>query len=110
MHEDRSLLGLDEPQSIAEKLGLFLSALLIGMLVGPLIFLGIQHLEPRWRTVGLCVSESLAAFWVCLLVFIWWRPAWFRRIYLSVERKVVLAVQIIVWVCVIGFAIVCLRG
>lgn len=110
MRGDRSLLGLDEPHSILEKISLFLSALLIGPLIAPLIFLGIQNLEPPWRNVALWVSEALAVFWLCLLVFIWWRPQWFRRIYLSVERKVVMAIRIIVLVCIIWFGYISVIG
>lgn len=108
MRGDRSLLGLDEPHSFREKLGLFLSALLLGPLIAALVFLGIQYLEPPWRHVATWVSESLAVFWICLLVFIWWRPLWFRKIYLTFERKVVIAIRIIglglfIWIAVISF-------
>ena len=110
MREDRSLLGLDEQHSVIEKLSLFLFALLIGPLIAALIFLGIPHLEPPWRKVALWVSESLVVFWICLLIFIWWRPHWFRRIYLSVERKVVIAIRTIVFVGVIWLAIISAIG
>ncbi len=110
MRESRSLLGLDEPHSIAEKLSLFVFALLIGPLIAALIFLGIPHLEPPWRNVALWVSETLVVFWICLLVFIWWRPQWFRRIYLSIERIVVIAIRTIVLVGVIWLAIISVIG
>ena len=110
MSGDRSLLGLDEPHSILEKLGLFLSTLLIGPIIAALIFLGVQYLEPPWRDVAIWVSESLAVFWICLLVFIWWRPPWFRRIYLTFERKVVIAVRIIGFGFFIYFAVIIFIG
>ncbi|MBS0201904.1 MAG: hypothetical protein JSS49_03330 [Planctomycetes bacterium] len=110
MHEGRSLLGLDQPHSFLEKLGLFLTTLIMGPLIAGLIFLGIGYLGSPWREVATWVSESLAVFWICLLVFIWWRPTWFRRIYLPVEQKVVIAIRIIGMGFFAYFAIVIFVG
>lgn len=95
MRNERSLLGLDEPHTFFEKLGLFVAALVLGPLIALLMLLVIHVLGPPWNQIAMWVAESLAMFWICVLVFIWWRPPWFRRIYLQIERKVVLAIQII---------------
>jgi hypothetical protein len=38
--------------------------------------------------------ETLGMFWLAVLVYIWWRPLWFRRIYLAVERKVIFIIRV----------------
>lgn len=110
MGSDRSLLGLDEPQSFLKKLGLFVSALLMGLLIAPLVFLGVHYLEPPWRDIATWVSESLAVFWILVLIFIWWRPLWFRRVYLATERKVVIVIRLIVLGFCIWFAVIIFIG
>ena len=50
------------------------------------------------------VVESLALFWLCVLIFIWWRPPWFRRIYVSIETKAVLIVRLALLVGLAAFA------
>jgi hypothetical protein len=95
---DRSRLGLDEEHGLLRKLGLFVAVLLIGPLIGLLCLaaMGNPMMSPVWRRIGHYAIETLAVFWGCLLVFIWWRPPWFRKIYLSIERKVVLIVTLLV--------------
>jgi small-conductance mechanosensitive channel len=91
MDDDRSRLGLDDEQGFLEKLGQFLATLILGPLIGLLLFLALdQPMEPLWRVIGHVFVESLAVFWCLLLIFTWWRPRWLRRIYLSSEKKVVL--------------------
>lgn len=110
MEEHRSILGLDKEQSFLEKLGQFLAARLLGPLVGLLLFAGIQTLDGAWRSIALICCEVLAVFWACLLVFIWWRPPWFRRLYVSAERKAVLLVRIAVLVMLVSLAILLFGG
>lgn len=95
MCEDRSRLGLDEEQTFLERLGLFLTTLILGPLIGLMIAaaLAVNAVPPGWQAVVRFIIEALIAFWGLALVFIWWRPRWLRRIYLSVERKVVWIVQ-----------------
>jgi hypothetical protein len=95
------LLGLDEEQSFLHRLGLFLSALFLGPLLGLLLFAGVYTLEGPWRVIAQYFCETLALFWALLLVFIWWRPSWFRRLYLSAERKAILVVRIIGLACLL---------
>ncbi len=96
MNDGRSRLGLDEEHSFLEKLWLFLASLLIGPLVGLMLFAAIGTLQPPWNSVVQNAAQTLAVFWGLLLVFIWWRPRWFRRFYLWFEWKVVLCVKVFI--------------
>jgi hypothetical protein len=108
VRERRSLLGLDEEHSLLEKLGLFLTALFLGPLLGLLLFAGVNPLKQPWRSLAGCFCEALAVFWVCLLVFIGWRPPWFRMLYLAAERKVVLIVRFVCLASLLFVAVVVL--
>lgn len=110
MRDHRSLLGLDEEDTFLQKLGLFLSALLLGPLLGLLLFAGIHPLEQPWRSIAEHCCQTLALFWLCLLVFIWWRPPWFRRLYLSVEPKAIHIVRVVGLACLHFVCIVLLIG
>jgi hypothetical protein len=114
LRDRRSLLGLDEEQSFLHKLGQFLSALCLGPLVGLLLLVGVDRLEKPWRVIAQHLCETLGLFWALLLIFIWWRPSWFRRLYLSAEQKAILVVRLVGLAClfVIGAAMLIewLRG
>ena len=105
MHEHRSLLGLEQEHSFLEKLGLFLSALFLGPLLGLLLFAGVSSLEQPWRFLAEYFCDALAVFWTNLLVFIWWRPPWFRKLYLSAERKAILLVRAVCLACLLVIAV-----
>lgn len=96
MAERRSRLGLDEDHSLWHKLFLFVSLLLIGPLIGLLLFAAAVGLQPPWKSLAYLLAEAFAAFWLATLVYIWWRPPWFRRIYLWVENKLILVVNVII--------------
>ncbi|MBI3866268.1 MAG: hypothetical protein HY290_30685 [Planctomycetia bacterium] len=81
---------MDEEQGCLHKLGLFLTALILGPFFGLLGAVAVfQPMPPVWRGISIAVVETLGVFWICLLVFIWWRPPWFRRIYLLIERRAI---------------------
>lgn len=104
MDDDRSLLGLEVEQTFLQKLGLFLSVLIVGPLLGLLVWLAltVNQWGPITLAVGRHIAEVLAVFWVLVLIFIWWRPPWFTRIYLTVERTAVRFVQAMIAV-VVGY-------
>ncbi len=104
MTKRRSRLGLDEEHSVWQKLFLFVSTLLIGPLIGLLLFMAVMGLQPPWKSLAVVLAEAFAAFWLASLVFIWWRPPWFRRIYLWVENKLILIVYVLIAGAVIVFA------
>jgi hypothetical protein len=91
---ERSQLGLDDPQTILEKLGLFFSVLFLGPILGLLLMVGVVPFTGLGRVLAWIVLETLGMFWLAVLVYIWWRPLWFRRIYLAVERKVIFIVRV----------------
>jgi hypothetical protein len=93
MSNRRSGLGLDEKQTFLEKLGLFLSVLFLGPLIGVFLVMGVSMANEPWRTIGYVCLETVAVFWVLVLIFIWWRPLWLRTIYLHAERNVLLLVN-----------------
>jgi hypothetical protein len=100
MSDKRSLMGLDEEHSALQKLGLFIGTLLLGALIELTSFLTIDALKQQpWRMMAILFYEVFGLFWICVLVFIWWRPPWFRRIYLALERKLIFVIQIVVFVC-----------
>jgi hypothetical protein len=91
---ERSQLGLDDPQTILEKLGLFFSVLFLGPILGLLLMVGVVPFTGLGRVLAWIVLETLGMFWLAVLVYIWWRPLWFRRIYLAVERKVIFIIRV----------------
>ena len=101
MRECRSLLGLDEEHSFLEKLGQFLSALFLGPLVGLLLFVGVYRLEEPWQVLAQHFCETLGVFWALLLIFIWWRPSWFWRLYLSAEQTAILVIRLVGLACLL---------
>ncbi len=106
MTERRSRLGLDEDHSIWHKLSLFFTTLLLGPLIGLMLLAGISVLQPPWQSVATVLLEALAVFWFATLIFIWWRPPWFRRVYLWAENKLIL----VVWIMIAGAIIVIVFG
>ncbi|MDZ4783606.1 MAG: hypothetical protein SGJ19_25440 [Planctomycetia bacterium] len=92
MPDQRSQLDLDDDQGFFSRLGQFFSALFLGPLIGLLFWLGIEQnrrAAPLVATIAENLLKTLVLFWVLLLVFIWYRPSWLRRLYLRSERKVV---------------------
>lgn len=84
---ERSQLGLDEEHSFFEKLKQFVVLLLVGPLIGLVLFAAVGAVQPPWNAVVLHASQTLGPFWAMLLVFVWWRPAWLRSLYLWIEWK-----------------------
>lgn len=73
-----------------KKLGITLFLLVFGILLGPLLWMGIQFAEgPVWRPVVTIGVDTIAMFYVTLLVYVWWQPALLRRFYQSLEFKLV---------------------
>ena len=103
--EVRSKLNLDEPQSTARKLWLTAYTLFFGIVI-TLLFLLIYH-TVRWQPFWLSAARVLAeAFWVFLIlvsVFIWYRPAWLRPLYLAAESKVVFVAYLFAYAIVFMF-------
>lgn len=103
MSEEHSLLGLDQEHTFLQKLGLFLSMLVVGPLLGVILALGVSMQQGVWQSVGIHGLQTLGVFWLALLVFVWWRPPWFRRVYLTIEYKVVLLARICVALLLAAF-------
>ncbi|MEM9702077.1 MAG: hypothetical protein AAF907_06505 [Planctomycetota bacterium] len=36
--------------------------------------------DPPWDVVGRFVLQTVGAFWALCLLFLWWRPAWLKRL------------------------------
>ena len=96
MNDERSQLGLDDDDSFWTRLGQFLATLLVGPLIGSVLFFVVMPNAQGqwWETIALLVLEAFACFWVLVLIFIWWRPPWFRHFYLMIERKAILVARI----------------
>jgi hypothetical protein len=110
LQENQSRLGLDQPHSLLERLGLFLSVLFLGPLIGLLLLAGLSVVEGPAKSVAMILLESLGVFWIAVLVYIWWRPRWFRRIYLWTEGKLILVVQLLILGGVAYFVVSCVRN
>lgn len=84
LHELNSATGF------SKKLGITLILLVFGILVGPLLWMGVKFAEgPVWRPVVTIGVDTIAMFYVTLLVYVWWRPALLRHFYQSLELKLV---------------------
>ena len=96
MNDERSQLGLDDDDSFWTRLGQFLATLLVGPLIGSVLFTAVMPNAQGqwWETIALLILEAFACFWVLVLIFIWWRPPWFRHFYLMIERKAILVARI----------------
>lgn len=106
----QSRLGLDQPHSLLERLGLFLSVLVLGPLIGLLLLAGVLVVEGPAQSLAKILLESLGLFWIAALVYIWWRPRWFRKIYLWIEGKLILVVQLLIVGGVAYFVVSCVRN
>ena len=109
----QSLLGLEREQSVVGKLFLFLTTLIVGPLLGLLLFAVVMEARrqgPGWGLVAQLVVESLAVFWLSLLIFIWWRPKWLQRHYFAIEWKVVFIVRVVVLVSFLWIGWIIVRG
>jgi hypothetical protein len=101
---------LDEKTGFFGKLGTSLIIFMFGVAVGPLLYFGVTF--NNWGVWGgylvrFCF-EAIVFFWVFLLIIIWWRPLWLRRIYLHYEMSVVIICKIFYYVLVFG--ILCMAG
>lgn len=99
--ERRSQLGLDDDNSLWERLFQFIVTVILGLLIGLILATAMGAVQPPWSKVIRHACETLFVFWVLLLVYIWWKPRWLRRIYLWFEAKILLAIQIGT-ICVFG--------
>src|SRR5437773_10588596 len=76
-----SRLGLDDAASIFERVGLTLTALAIGLIV-LVTALVIPHVAAGWplplRILCRIAADAMLLFCAMVLVYVWWRPAWFR--------------------------------
>jgi hypothetical protein len=88
---DRHLLSdLNRAQGFLGKLGTTLLLLLFAVLMVPLLWLGLEFVaDPVLRQVLTFGLETLVAFYVVLLVYLWWRPPWLARLYTAVESRLV---------------------
>ena len=87
----RSRFGLDAETSLFARLGSTLTLLMIGVVIG-LIYLTIDSRVcagwPAWlKFLARAGCEAVGFFFAVGLVYVWWRPAWLRRIYLRAENK-----------------------
>jgi hypothetical protein len=105
MNQRRSRLGLDEEQPIGAKLVQTFFMLTFGPIVGLVIFAAIRAnvFEPIALFVAHSAFTTLVVFWGLSLVFLWWRPAWLRHIYLPLEARVVFVTQAVFIVVVVVF-------
>ncbi len=87
------LREMNRPSSFLSKLGRTVLLLVIGALVTPLIVPGyaaVQAEGPMWAWAGRIALNAGVVFYVTLLIYTWWQPAWLRSIYQNAERKLVL--------------------
>ena len=88
----QSILGLDDEISLVRRIGRFFATLVLGALIETLLVAASLMTVPPWRVLPLTFCELFSVFWVCSLVYMWWRPPWLRRLYLAVERKILIIV------------------
>jgi hypothetical protein len=94
--EPHRLRDLNRPMGFFQKLGTTILLLLFAALVTPLFFFGLHLLpDPVVRAVAKHIVETIAVFYVLLLVFIWWRPKWIVHLYDHAETKLVLTGYIV---------------
>ncbi len=90
----RSRLGVDDSRGVLHRIGLTIATLMVGSLVvlamfGLFVAVNVQVNGVPWgvRFLVNAAIETVLAFFLLVVVYIWWRPPWFREIYLSVETK-----------------------
>lgn len=84
------LQELNQPQGFFQKLCLTFLLLVFGALIAPFFFMGFQLLkDPLSQEVLKFIVETIGAFYVVLLIYIWWRPRWLTYLYGVVESKLI---------------------
>ena len=101
----RSRLGLDEPQTAMQKLLLSMASLGVLALVLPGLAAGLVHVAqwPQpWRFITYFVAEVVFIFLLLVVIYLWWKPPWFKEVYLAVESKMICIVYSIPFWFVLG--------
>lgn len=79
---------LNSATSFWQKLCMTVLLVVFGVLVAPLLWLGSRSIEGAYaRPITLFAVDTIAVYYVTLLVYLWWRPGFLRRFYQSKERK-----------------------
>ncbi|MCC7423313.1 MAG: hypothetical protein IT428_23805 [Planctomycetaceae bacterium] len=96
----RSRLGLDDPKSLSQQVGLTIATILVAVLVMALMFIILTAVEEKapqgFRIAGKILFETAFAFFVLVVVYIWYKASWFRDVYLAVEKKFLLVCKLLV--------------
>lgn len=96
----RSRLGLDDPKTLAQQIGLTIATILVAVLVMALMFILLTAVEEKapqgFRIAGKILFETAFAFFVLVVVYIWYKASWFRDVYLAVETKFLLVCKLLI--------------
>lgn len=96
----RSRLGLDDPKTLAQQIGLTIATILVAVLVMALMFILLTAVEEKapqgFRIAGKILFETAFAFFVLVVVYIWYKGSWFRDVYLAVETKFLLVCKLLI--------------
>lgn len=81
---------LNSAMTFRQKLWMTILLAVFGALIAPFLWLGTQFVKGRFaRPLTLFAVETIAAYYATLLVYIWWRPPFLRKIYAKKERALV---------------------
>lgn len=98
--ERRSRLGLDDPKTLAQQIGLTVATLFVAAFVMILMFILLTHAQEKapqgFHIVGKVLFETAFAFFVLVVVYIWYKAPWFKDVYLAVETKFLLVCKLLV--------------
>jgi len=79
---------LNSATSFRQKLRVTFLLVVFGGLVAPLLWLGTQLVQGEYvQPMTRLVVDTIAVYYVTLLVFIWWRPPFLQKLYASQERE-----------------------
>jgi hypothetical protein len=104
------LQELNQTQSFFQKLWATFLLLVFAALITPFFLMGLQLLaDPVIHYVVQFIFETTGAFYLVLLIYIWWRPRWLTHLYGLVESKLIGTAYLVAGMIAIGAMVVILR-
>lgn len=95
---EHRLQELNTKLNVFQKIGYTLILLVVGSLLAPLFMVGVQLTQNAiLRGMLAALLDVLIPFYLLLIVFIWWRPAWLTRLYIWAEAKLVFVGHVLVF-------------
>lgn len=103
------LRELNQRQGFIQKLWTTFLLLVFAALITPLLVMGLELLANLVvKGIFRVILETIGAFYLVLLVYIWWRPGWLMYLYEVLEFKLVATACMAVGLAIVASVIVLL--